>query len=47
MPVVTTLHTVLREPDLDQLVVMQEIAARSDRLNRYEQVLFSVLARDI
>ena len=32
MPVVTTLHTVLREPDLDQLVVMQEIAARSDRL---------------
>ena len=32
MPVVTTLHTVLREPDLDQLVVMQEIAALSDRL---------------
>jgi glycosyltransferase involved in cell wall biosynthesis len=32
MPVVTTLHTVLREPDADQLVVMQEIAARSDRL---------------
>ncbi len=32
MPVVTTLHTVLREPDVDQLVVMQEIAARSDRL---------------
>ncbi|MGD0417876.1 MAG: glycosyltransferase family 4 protein, partial [Terriglobales bacterium] len=32
MPVVTTLHTVLREPDLDQLVVMQEIAARSHRL---------------
>ena len=32
MPVVITLHTVLREPDLDQLVVMQEIAARSDRL---------------
>jgi len=32
MPVVTTLHTVLREPDLDQLVVLQEIAARSDRL---------------
>ena len=32
MPVVTTLHTVLREPDLDQLIVMQEIAARSDRL---------------
>ena len=32
MPVVTTLHTVLREPDLDQLVVMQEIAEHSDRL---------------
>jgi glycosyltransferase involved in cell wall biosynthesis len=32
MPVVTTLHTVLREPDLNQRVVMQQIAARSDRL---------------
>jgi glycosyltransferase involved in cell wall biosynthesis len=32
MPVVTTLHTVLREPDIDQLIVMQEITARSDRL---------------
>jgi len=32
MPVVTTLHTVLREPDVDQLVVLQEIAAQSDRL---------------
>jgi glycosyltransferase involved in cell wall biosynthesis len=32
MPVVTTLHTVLREPDLDQLIVLQEIAARSDCL---------------
>jgi glycosyltransferase involved in cell wall biosynthesis len=32
MPVVTTLHTVLREPDVDQLIVLQEIAARSDRL---------------
>jgi glycosyltransferase involved in cell wall biosynthesis len=32
MAVVTTLHTVLREPDVDQLVVLQEIAARSDRL---------------
>ena len=31
-PLVTTLHTVLREPDVDQLIVMQEIAARSDRL---------------
>jgi glycosyltransferase involved in cell wall biosynthesis len=32
VPVVTTLHTVLREPDVDQLIVLQEIAARSDRL---------------
>jgi glycosyltransferase involved in cell wall biosynthesis len=32
MPVITTLHTILREPDVDQLVVMQEIAARSERL---------------
>ncbi len=32
MPVVATLHTVLREPDVDQLIVMQEIAARCDRL---------------
>ena len=32
MPIVTTLHTVLREPDVDQLIVMQEIAERSDHL---------------
>jgi glycosyltransferase involved in cell wall biosynthesis len=32
MPVVTTLHTVLREPDADQLRVMEEIAGLSDRL---------------
>ncbi|MGB8013767.1 MAG: glycosyltransferase family 4 protein [Terriglobales bacterium] len=32
MPVVTTLHTVLREPDIDQLIVLQEIASRSNRL---------------
>jgi glycosyltransferase involved in cell wall biosynthesis len=32
MPVVTTLHTVLREPDIDQRLVMEEIAARSDQL---------------
>jgi glycosyltransferase involved in cell wall biosynthesis len=32
MPVVTTLHTVLRRPDLDQRIVMREIAERSDRL---------------
>ncbi len=32
MPVVTTLHTVLREPDPHQLAVMEEIAELSDRL---------------
>jgi len=32
MPVVTTLHTVLREPDQTQRIVMDEIAALSDRL---------------
>ena len=32
MPVVTTLHTVLREPNPDQLMVMDEIAELSDRL---------------
>ncbi|MGA3213232.1 MAG: glycosyltransferase family 4 protein [Terriglobales bacterium] len=32
MPVVTTLHTVLREPDANQRIVMEEIAALSDRL---------------
>jgi glycosyltransferase involved in cell wall biosynthesis len=32
MPVVTTLHTVLREPDPNQLMVMEKIAELSDRL---------------
>jgi len=32
MPVVTTLHTVLREPDLNQRSVLEEIATLSDRL---------------
>jgi glycosyltransferase involved in cell wall biosynthesis len=32
MPIVTTLHTVLREPNFDQRMVMEEIAALSDRL---------------
>ena len=54
MPVVTTLHTVLREPDLNQLVVMQEIAARSDRLivmsehsSQFLQDIFRVPSRKI
>jgi glycosyltransferase involved in cell wall biosynthesis len=32
MPLVTTLHTVLREPNPSQMAVMQEIAELSDRL---------------
>jgi len=32
MPVITTLHTVLREPNPDQRLVMEEIAGLSDRL---------------
>ena len=54
MPVVTTLHTVLREPDVDQLIVMQEIAERSDRLvvmsehsSQFLQDVFRVPSRKI
>ena len=54
MPVVTTLHTVLREPDVDQLIVMQEIAERSDRLivmsehsSQFLQDIFRVPGRKI
>jgi glycosyltransferase involved in cell wall biosynthesis len=32
MPVVTTLHTVLREPDVEQQRVLEQVAALSDRL---------------
>jgi glycosyltransferase involved in cell wall biosynthesis len=32
MPLVTTLHTVLREPDLNQRMVLEEIATLSDRV---------------
>ena len=32
MPIVTTLHTILREPDPEQRRVLEEIAALSDRL---------------
>ena len=54
MPVVTTLHTVLREPDADQRSVMEQIAARSDRLivmsdysSRALQDIFGVSAAKI
>src|SRR5436190_15806494 len=32
MPIVTTLHTILREPDSDQRRVLQEVAGLSDRI---------------
>ena len=54
MPIVTTLHTVLREPNLDQRVVMHKIAARSERLvvmsqysSRVLQEVFRVPAEKI
>ena len=47
MPVVTTLHTVLREPDVDQVIVMQEIAERSESSCCYEPAFLSVSARCI
>ena len=49
MPLVTTLHTVLREPDPNQMKVMEEIAELSDRLivmsqlsSQFLQELFKV-----
>jgi glycosyltransferase involved in cell wall biosynthesis len=54
MPVITTLHTVLREPNLDQRVVMHKIAARSERVivmsqysSRILQEVFRVPAEKI
>jgi len=54
MPVLTTLHTVLREPNPDQRVVMHKIAARSERLivmsqysSRVLQKVFGVRAEKI
>ena len=43
MPAVTTLHTVLREPDPDQLRVMEQIAELSDRLIVMSQLSFQFL----
>ncbi len=47
MPVVTTLHTVLSQPDLDQRTVMQQIATRSDRLIVMSEYSSRVLRRCI
>ncbi len=43
MPVVTTLHTVLREPNPDQMLVMEEIAKLSDRLVVMSQLSSQIL----
>src|SRR6202790_265063 len=54
MPLVTTLHTVLREPDPNQLMVMEEIAELSDRLivmsqlsSQFLQEIYKVPGRKI
>ena len=54
MPVVTTLHTVLCKPDLDQQIILEEIAARSARLvvmsqhsAQFLQNVFRVPARKV
>jgi glycosyltransferase involved in cell wall biosynthesis len=54
MPVITTLHTVLREPNPDQRRVMNEIAALSDRLivmselsSQFLQEIFKVPGKKI
>ncbi len=54
MPIVTTLHTVLREPNPDQIQVMQEIAELSDRLivmsqlsSQFLQEIFKVPGRKV
>jgi len=46
MPLVTTLHTVLREPDRNQRLVLEEIAQLSDRLIAMSE-LAAQLLRDV
>lgn len=46
MPIVTTLHTVLRDPDAEQRTVLEEIAALSDRLVVMSRLAAAML-RDI
>ena len=46
MPLVTTLHTVLREPNPDQRMVLEEIASLSDRLVVMSE-LAAQLLRDV
>jgi glycosyltransferase involved in cell wall biosynthesis len=46
MPLVTTLHTVLRDPDLNQRIVLEEIALLSDRMVVMSE-LAAQLLRDV
>jgi glycosyltransferase involved in cell wall biosynthesis len=46
MPLVTTLHTVLRDPDLHQRIVLEEIAQLSDRMVVMSE-LAAKLLRDV
>src|SRR6185437_1980527 len=46
MPLVTTFHTVLREPDANQRIVLEEIAQLSDRLVVMSE-LAAQLLRDV
>ena len=46
MPLVTTLHTVLREPDPNQRIVLEEIALLSDRMIVMSE-LAAQLLRDV
>lgn len=43
MPIVTTLHTILKNPDSDQRRVLEEVAALSDRLVVMSQRGFEIL----
>src|ERR1017187_2952416 len=43
MPLVTTLHTVLRDPDLNQRIVLEEIAQLSDRMVVMSELAASLL----
>jgi glycosyltransferase involved in cell wall biosynthesis len=45
MPLVTTLHTVLREPDLNQRTVLEEIGHLSDRLIVMSELASTLLER--
>lgn len=54
MPIVTTLHTILRDPDPDQRKVLKEVAALSDRLvvmskrgSEFLQTIYGVAAEKI